>query len=71
MAEHQAEQAMQQMTSKIESLDDDEVGPYFVLCMAVLTKHAPDVARFVMDRADAALASAEAGSTPGREASGG
>lgn len=52
-------EAMQQMTAKIESLDSDEVGAYFLLCMAILVHNAPDVARFIMDRADERLADAD------------
>lgn len=52
-------QAMERLTAKINDLDHDEVGAYFLLCMAVLAKSAPDVAVFIMDRADHQLASAD------------
>lgn len=53
-------EAMACMTAKLNDLEPDEVGPYFVLCMAILANNAPDVARFVMERADQRLEDAAA-----------
>lgn len=52
-------EAIERMTRKLEELDQDEVGPYFLLCMAVLARNAPDVATFVMDRVDDNLAATD------------
>lgn len=62
-------EAMERMTAKLNELDDDEVGAYFLLCMAILANNAPDVCTFIMDRADQRLADAdeqlsESSSTP-------
>ena len=48
-------EALTRLTEITTTLAEDEVAPYFLLCMAVLAKNAPDVAHFVMDRADASL----------------
>ncbi len=52
-------EAMERITAKLKELDQDEVGAYFLLCMAILAKNAPDVAVFVMDRADERLEDAD------------
>lgn len=52
-------EALERLTAKLQELPDDEVGPYFLLCMAFLAKNAPDVATFVMDRVDQRLADAD------------
>ncbi len=55
-------EALERLTAKLDELDSDEVGAYFLLCMAILAKQAPDVVTFVLDRADAALDRADAAS---------
>lgn len=52
-------EALQRLTDKLNELDHDEVGAYFLLCMAFLARNAPDVCTFIMDRADQRLAEAD------------
>lgn len=53
-------EALDRLTAKLKELDSDEVGAYFLLCMAILARNAPDVCTFIMDRADQSLADADA-----------
>lgn len=48
-------EALARVAATVTELGVDEAGAYFLLCMSVLAKNAPDVAMFIMDRADRAL----------------
>lgn len=52
-------EAMERLTAKLNELEPDEVGAYFLLCMAILASNAPDVVTFLLDRADERLNEAD------------
>jgi hypothetical protein len=49
-------EALDRVVSRVTSIPEEDRVAYLLLCMSILAHNAPDVATFIMDRADARLA---------------
>jgi hypothetical protein len=50
-------EALERLTKRLQSFEpgDTELGMYFLVCLSILAKNAPDVLHFLLDRANEAL----------------